>query len=109
MKQLISILFLVTLFSCKKDKDNFVTYNVGCEDCSLTYRNKTGGTEQQEMKSTWTHTFNGKDGQFLYISAQNNKDNGQVTVTITIDGETLQTATSKGAYVIATASGNIPD
>ena len=47
-------------------------------------------------------------GEFVYISAQNSTDSGDVTCAITVDGELLVTNTSSGAYVIATCSGRVP-
>ena len=41
-------------------------------------------------------------------TGQNNNNSGDVTVTIKRDGSVFETATSSGAYVIATASGSIP-
>ncbi len=76
---------------------------------SLTYTNATGGTEQIASASLpWGKSFTAQSGAFVYVSAQNNGSAGTVTATITVNGKVLQTSTSSGAYVIATASGDVP-
>ncbi len=74
----------------------------------LTYRNATGGTEQNEVSLPKTFSFYARDGSFVYLSAQNKTGTGYVHVLITIDGRTLQEVTTGSAYGIATASGSIP-
>lgn len=74
----------------------------------ITYTNSTGGTSQlSDVSVPWTLTFRRDEGEFVYVSAQNQNDTGSVTATIYRDGSTLQTSTSSGAYVIATASGSL--
>lgn len=43
-------------------------------------------------------------GSFLYVSAQNQSTTGSVTVKILVNGTAVQSATSSGAFGIATAS-----
>ena len=74
----------------------------------LTYRNATGGTEQNEVRVPGSLSFYAATGQFVYISAQNKSDSGDVQVSITVDGRLLQHANSSAAYGIATASGSVP-
>ena len=72
---------------------------------SVTLNNATGGTEQYDNVSVpHTYRFDIFSDWFLYISAQNQGEYGSVTVTIYLNGEVVNTATSVGAYVIATAS-----
>jgi hypothetical protein len=59
------------------------------------------------MTSTWNYEFAGDEGQFLYISAQNNNSSGTVKVRIDVDGKTFKSGSSTGAYVIATATGSL--
>ncbi len=99
----------MTLLSCEKNEIKKVSYSVSCKNCTATYANESGGTEQQIFKGGGGHYFNGKEGQFVYLSAQNNDTSGTIKVFITIDGEAFKSASSTGAYVIATASGSIPD
>ena len=72
---------------------------------SITQSNASGGTEQYESGLPLTRSFWIRPGSFLYISAQNRGDSGDVQCTITSNGRTVQTASSSGAFVIATCSG----
>jgi hypothetical protein len=72
----------------------------------LTYANAQGGTEQVTVALPWSVNYNMSQGDFLYVSAQNQEAAGDVTTTIQVDGNTFKTSTSSGAYVIATASGS---
>ena len=75
---------------------------------SITLSNPTGGTEQYgNAKVPQSITYSDFKSDFLYISAQNNGEQGSVTVTIYVNGQAVKTATSSGAYVIATASGSL--
>lgn len=75
---------------------------------SLTYRNASGGTEQNEVSLPATLSFNAVGGSFVYLSAQNRSGQGDVHVAITVDGRHLQEATSSTPHGIATASGSVP-
>lgn len=72
---------------------------------SITQRNAGGGTEQYDSSLPLSRSFWIRPGSFLYISAQNNGDSGDVSCAVTRSGRTVQTASSSGAYVIATCSG----
>ena len=73
---------------------------------SLTYGNASGGTEQRESVGLpWEEAFTVDDGEFLYVGAQNLNTSGSVKCTIKVDGMTVQTALSSGAFVIAACSG----
>lgn len=88
-------------------ESNKVTYDVVGEStrmASLTYTNQGGGTEQQEVMLPWSKSFQAQYGDHLYISAQNKKEYGSITVYISINGNTRKTSTSSGGYVIASAS-----
>jgi hypothetical protein len=74
----------------------------------VTYRNPTGGTEQKDVALPAGMTFYAATGSFVYLSAQNQGDNGEVHVAVLVDGRLLQEATSSTAYGIATASGSVP-
>ncbi len=110
MKHLVLFLaaFCILSTGCRKDKNNKVKYTVTCGSCDLTYNNASGNTEQRSMTSTWNYEFDAEKGQFLYISAQNNNQSGDVSVRIDVGGNHFKSATSNGAYVIATASGSRP-
>jgi hypothetical protein len=75
---------------------------------SLTYSNANGGTSQIASQTLpWSYSWTGaRSGDFLYVSAQIVEGNGNVTATITANGQQVQTATSSGFAAIATASGS---
>jgi hypothetical protein len=87
-----------------------VKYTTNCADCFVTFENRGGGTSQQDnVTSSWSYSFTGSPNDFVYISAQNNNDNGSVTVNILLGDYTFKSSSSSGAYVIATASGSLPE
>jgi hypothetical protein len=72
----------------------------------ITYANKDEGTSQVTTRTPWSYSWYGaKSGQFLYVSAQNQKSSGSVKVQIYKNGALYKESESSGAYVIATASG----
>jgi hypothetical protein len=87
-----------------------VTYEVtgSASSVDVTYENEDGGTSQQSGVSVpWSYSFTGHNGDFVYISAQNNGSSGSVTVTIYKNDSVFKTSTSSGAYVIADAYGTL--
>lgn len=105
---LIAILVAMS-FACSEDDETIeIIYEVtgSAASFSVTYANSNEDTEQvNPVGNGWTYKiYDAKDGQFLYIAAQNRHETGSVTVTIYKDGNVLQKSTSAGAYVIATAS-----
>jgi len=78
-----------------------------CGEVSTTYATVDGGTEQRDFGNGVVYEVDGgiSSGTFLYISAQNQCDYGDVTVRIYKRGNIYRESTSSGAYVIATASG----
>ena len=93
------------------EADTTVVYEVTgtATEVSITISNPQGGTEQYASAGLPSKfTYHGFPNNFLYISAQNLGDSGSVTVTIYINDMVYKTSTSKGAYVIATASGIKP-
>jgi hypothetical protein len=78
----------------------------------LTYATVEGGTRQEYRGGGKVYEAYGpfpRSNPFVYISAQNQCARGYVTVTIRRFGEVFLTETSRGAYVIATASGSFGD
>lgn len=73
----------------------------------LTYANCSAGTSQSSDASLpWSFTCSSiPSGQFLYISAQNNRNSGCVKSQIYKRGVLYKESESCGAFVIATASG----
>jgi len=74
---------------------------------SLTYESGEGSTEQRTVNVPWEIKFTVEQGQFLYLSAQNEENRGIIMAEILLDGKEWKKATSDGAYVIATVSGRI--
>jgi Mycobacterium membrane protein len=105
------VVFLAVFSNTSRPRDNAdyqVTYDVVGEHtnyASLTYSNASGGTEQvDEVRLPWSKSFTASYGEFLYLSAQNKDEQGSITIYITVNGNPIKTATSSGAYTIATAS-----
>jgi hypothetical protein len=72
----------------------------------LTYSNAYGDTTQQGNQGNgWYYSFHPRQGQFLYLSAQNQCDYGYITVKFVKNGVTIRENTSTGGYSIATISG----
>ncbi len=96
MKYLLVLLSLVliTVVSCKKE-DNLsntptylVKYNIGCTDCMLVYVADTAGNQITEFNqnSSWSYSFNGKQGQEVLLLAYNTGSAPQgVNVKITVN------------------------
>jgi hypothetical protein len=86
-----------------------ITYKVAgpTSRASLTYQNEQGATEQATVNVPWEKSFNAVPGDFLYISAQNEKDGGGITCEILVNGVSAKKATSTGGYVIATCNGRL--
>jgi hypothetical protein len=82
-------------------------YGIGTNRASLTIENETGGTEQKDVTLPWSETFTAEYGQFVYLSAQNDKDSGTIKCEILVNNQTLQSSTSDGAYAIASCSGSV--
>ena len=102
----IILISIMVLFGCSIECEYKVTGSANTVD--VTYSNESEGTSQESNVSIpWTYSFDGEEGQFVYISAQNQGETGSVTVTIYRNGKKIETSTSNGAYVIATASGSL--
>ena len=76
-------------------------------DFSVTIQNAYDDTQQwNSVSSGWKYNWTQTGRRWLYVSAQNNKSTGNVTVSIYMDGKLLKTNTSYGGYTIATVDGN---
>lgn len=88
-----------------------VTYHVtGSGPASLiTYASSDGATSQRSDQTLpWQSFMSGaQKDQFAYVSAQKGTGAGCITAEIKVDGKTVETATSCGAFAIATASGTL--
>ena len=74
---------------------------------SLTFTNQSGGTEQHKVDLPWRQSMTVKKGFFAYISAQNQKSYGALTVKILLNGIPVKSSDSSGEYGIASASGKV--
>lgn len=85
-----------------------VTYSVtgSAQRVSVTYRNSTGGTSQQDSAVPFTYSFTASSGDVLSISAQINTDTdrGSIHVAVTKDGVVCQSADAVGFPNSATAT-----
>lgn len=71
----------------------------------VTYVDSSGGTSQlNDVSIPWSNVFTAKSGAYLYLSAQNQHDNGSITVSIVVDDKEVKSTTSSGAYVVAGTS-----
>lgn len=104
---LLITLVLLTCSACATSQKSYrVTYEVGgtAKSVNLTYTNESGGTEQRNADLPWSKTFSARDGDFLYISAQDQGGSGDVVAYIILNGNTKKSAHSSGPYTIATSS-----
>lgn len=114
-RMIVAVIVVAALAGCSNEllnMDSKVEYEVtGSTDVvSITIANKSGGTSQYSgVTLPWSTSFKADPGDFVYVSAQNQRDTGSVTAAIYIDGDKYKRSTSTGAYVIATASGSVPD
>lgn len=95
-----------------------VTYKVegSATGTDITFSTPDGGTSQASGKAvplanhtTGTEGISGPfhSGAFLYISAQNTGESGDITCIIEVDGVAVKTSTSSGGFTIATCSGRL--
>lgn len=83
-----------------------VEYRVKGTSFSLTYNNSQGNTEQIDSYSgNWSHKFTTSERMFFaYVSAQNKAGYGSITAEVWVDGKKVESSSSSGAHVIASAS-----
>lgn len=111
---LIAVFIVLIHFSCEKEyiePDRTVKYEVKCSPngFDITYTNSSGNTEQKDIsEGSWEISFQGESGDFVYISAQADNENANISVKIYYQGSIIEQASSSGDYVIATASGLLP-
>jgi hypothetical protein len=102
-------LMMITLSSCSDEFDEVeYRYEVSgtSGNYSVTIQNADDNTQQYgSVGSGWWYKWDQSGTRFLYVSAQNNNESGNVTVKIIRNGKVLQTNTSEGGYTIATVSG----
>ena len=87
-----------------------VTYKVtgSARSVDVTYQNGTGGTEQKSHVAVpWSQIFQSSSGAYLYLSAQNQGNSGDLTTEIDVDGSSRKQANASGAYVIANVNDSL--
>lgn len=93
-------LLAVAITGCKKEnstKTYKVSYTIGCTDCEVIYVKDTEGTQHTEyhQNSSWTYSFNAKQGQEVLLLAYNTGSAPQgVTATIRLNDSILTTQTT---------------
>ncbi len=111
---MVAIASIAMLFtSCSKDSELYLgksdySYSVSGSSgsYSVTIEGAPKGTSQySNVGSNWSYKWTQSGKRFLYVSAQNNKNSGSVTVSIIKNGKIIATQTSSGAYVIASVDG----
>ena len=106
---LIVISVVSSIFRPHRAESHSATYQVtgSASTVGLTYTNSSGGTEQNEVSLPWKLEMHVPSRRFLYVSAQNKSQYGDVKVELYVDGSLVQTATSDAKYGIASASGRV--
>jgi hypothetical protein len=103
------LLFLLLLTSCvAEEQPTPYEYRVSGSSgsYSVTLQNAYDNTQQWDpVGNGWWYKWTQTGTRWLYISAQNNQDFGNVTVQIVKNGQVVASNTSYGAYTIATVSG----
>lgn len=116
MRTILAVLALACVAACGGGGDGeeppasslkSVVYTVTANGAtaSVTYAAPGGGTEQT-TSSSFMKSYLCTSGDFLYVSGQTNSSSSfaSVTATIKVNGLTVQTRTSTGAFSIATAT-----
>lgn len=112
IRALLVAVVALSVVSCKNplSTSRGVTYSVGgsASRASMTYSGSNESTLQTgDVTLPWSHSFGARKDDFVYLSAQNAGSTGCVRVTITVDGDELETGQSCGAFVIATVSATL--
>lgn len=83
-----------------------VTYQVNgtATQARVTHNNDRNGTNTQTVNLPWYVSYTVQRGDHLYLSAQNDTPNGDIEVSINVNGKPLQSSHSSGAYAVANAN-----
>jgi len=110
MKHIFFLISLCVISSCTKYEATNSEYKYEVSGTSgsysLTIQNTDNNTQQwSSVSNGWYYSWIQTGTRWLYLSAQNNTANGNVTVKIIRGGKIVASNTSSGAYSIATVSG----
>lgn len=83
-----------------------VTYQVNgtATQARVTHNNDRNGTNTQTVNLPWYVSYTVRQGEDLYLSAQNDTPYGDIEVSIKVNGKPLQSSHSSGAYAVASAN-----
>jgi len=121
MKKILISLIVLTLIACSDSTSRSTPRSISTPTSvlvryvikgstrrgSMTWANAQGGTEQGEFNIPWEKSFTMEDGDFAYISAQNDQGFGEITCQIWVGSVKWRESTSTGAYSIVSCSGSI--
>jgi hypothetical protein len=109
MKKLFLIILIAASSCTVEDTPTPYEYRVSgtSGSYSVTLQNAYDNTQQySNVGNGWWYKWTQTGGtRWLYVSAQNNKSTGNVTVQIVRAGKVVASNTSYGGYTIATVSG----
>lgn len=112
MKIIYSLIFsllLITSFSCNKDQDSQIHYEVNCNgDCVVDYAMSGGLTQTENVSGFWSKEWKGKEGQQIYLKVGLTSQSGNFTAEVKIDGETFDQVVSNTMNESLTISGKVP-
>lgn len=114
MKRFLFILLTIFFVSCLTSPEENKTRDVKFEvkgttpEVSVTIGMGDKTEQYANVYTPWTKKVQMQKDEFVYLSAQNEREGGTVRVIIWVDGKIFKEASSSGSYVIATVSGTIP-
>ena len=109
LNQVLSITILaIFLNSCQKENIEYRYEVTGTSGSySVTIQNAENNTQQfSNVGNGWWYKWTQSGSRWLYVSAQNNRSTGNVTVKIIRGGRVVAENTSYGGYTIATVDGD---
>ena len=81
-----------------------IEYKVSCNTCNVLFRNAEGEQETIEVKDSWSTKFSTKEGEYVFVGA-NNQVGGEVKVSISKNGqEILSDASDKKLTMVQTGT-----
>ena len=106
------LFFLIALFvSCFSDGGRIILFEVtgSATSFDVTITKPDGNsTQYNSVVSGASWEFKGFPGDYVYMSGKNRTNQGNVEVSISVDGATFMADDSSGAYALASVHGNLP-